>query len=67
MMISQKCNCCVHDPICSFKPEYLSACEAIKGAAYSTGDNGRVMMIKDSKIDVNIKCPHMMTASMQRA
>lgn len=67
MVISQKCTCCVHDLICSFKPEYLSVCEAIKGAAYSTVDNGKIMMIKDSKIDVSIKCPHIMTASMQRS
>jgi len=67
MVISQKCNCCEHEPVCGFKDEYLSACDAIKRAAYTTGNakNGVVFM-KDSSVSVSIKCPHIMTKSMQR-
>lgn len=37
MVINQKCNCCEHEPVCGFKDEYLSACDAVKMAAYITG------------------------------
>lgn len=61
MVISQKCNCCVHEPVCGFKEEYLYACDAVKKAAYITGSakNGIVFM-KDSAVSVSIKCPHIM-------
>lgn len=67
MIISQKCNCCEHEPVCGFKDEYLSACDAIKNTAYTTGkDHDGVMFMKDSSVSVSIKCPHIMTKSMQR-
>jgi len=66
MIISQKCNCCVHDKICSFKEEYLQVCETIKNSSYRTEDRHDFMYIKDSKIDVNIKCPYMMPQTNYR-
>lgn len=60
MIISEKCNCCVHEHVCSFKSEYLAACEAIKNARYTT-ENGGHMIVKNSTVDVHIRCPHMMT------
>lgn len=67
MVISEKCNCCVHEPVCGFKDEYLSACDAVKRTAYTTGNakNGVVFM-KDSSVSVSIKCPHIITKSIQR-
>lgn len=65
MIISQKCNCCLHDKICSFKGEYVAACEAVKTATYGKGENGFIAM-KDSTVDVHINCPNMMTASAMR-
>ena len=67
MVISEKCNCCVHEPVCGFKDEYLSACDAIKNAVYLTGKNKDcVKHIKDSSVSVSIKCPHIMTKSAPR-
>lgn len=63
MIISEKCNCCVHDEICLFKDEYVSACEAIKECCF-VGKG--VKYVKDSNIDVHIRCPHMMTQSATR-
>ena len=58
MVISEKCNCCIHEEVCSFKPEYTAACEAIRSASYTTERGHKI--IKDSKVDVHIRCPHMM-------
>lgn len=65
MIYSEKCNCCIHDKICSFKNEYISACEAIKNCSYGTGyvsgQGQGFMYLRDSNVSVSIKCPHMMT------
>ena len=70
MIICEKCNCCVHEQICSFKQEYLDACEAVKYASYTVGKekNGAVGLkyLKDSKISVSIRCPYIMTQSAVR-
>jgi len=55
MIISEKRNCCIHEPVCGPKQEYLAACEAIKQTIYPAG-NG-IKFIKDSPIDISIKCP----------
>lgn len=65
MTISEKCNCCTHEPICAFKGEYLAACKAIKEACYGTGSAG-FMPIKDSKVNVSIRCPYIMTQNAAR-
>lgn len=66
MIASEKCNCCIHEPICSFKAEYLAACEAIKKTTYPIGHGFRIM--KDSTVSVSIRCPHIMTnGALRRA
>ena len=66
MIISEKCNCCVHEPVCSFKAEYLAACEAIKKARYESGNGFKIM--KDSQVSVSIRCPHILiNGAMRRA
>jgi len=64
MIISTKCNCCIHESVCGFKQEYLAACEAIRKVTYAVG-NG-IAFVKDSGIDIGIKCPHMLTQSAAR-
>lgn len=63
MIISEKCNCCIHEPVCGLKKEYIAACEAIKQTTYPAG-NG-IKFIKDSPIGISIECPHMLTKSMK--
>ena len=64
MIISQKCNCCMHEKICGFKSEYQSACEEISRMYYANGDSAKAL--KTSDIDVSIKCPYIMTKSAVR-
>ena len=64
MVISEKCNCCLHEAVCSFKDEYLKACTAIRTATY--GKNNGFMAIKDSPITVSIRCPHILTQGALR-
>ena len=59
MITSEKCNCCVHEPVCGFKSEYLAACEAIKKATYAIGQGFKIM--KDSTVSISIRCPHILT------
>ena len=68
MIISEKCNCCVHDKICSFKTEYLAFCEGISKYFYYPNPDchDTFKKIKDSSIDVRIRCPHMMPQSTIR-
>lgn len=67
MIISEKCNCCIHEPVCGFKDEYLAARDAIKNAVYLTGKNKDfVKHMNDSSVSVSIKCPHIMSRSNVR-
>lgn len=66
MITSEKCNCCVHEPICLFKNHYETACKAVSGLSYSVaqGDgNFGIGFLKNSGINVSIRCPHMLTKS----
>ena len=65
MITSAKCNCCIHDKVCAFKEEYLAACNAIKEASYSktTGTTVEHIMMKNSIVDISIRCPHIITQS----
>ena len=57
MTISQKCNCCTHEAICSKKVQYESACKEISNAvAYAERD----------LLKVSIKCSHFMEQSAIR-
>lgn len=49
MNLSQKCNCCIHENVCSKKSQYNSACNRISNAVDYTE--------KDLVI-VDIKCNH---------
>lgn len=64
MVISEKCNWCVHETVCSFKIEYLAECEAIKNATYESGHGFKIM--KDSQVFVSIRCPHILTNEEMR-
>lgn len=57
MLRSEKCEGCVHEPVCGFKSEYKAACEAIEEASY-TIDGQAIMHVKDAPIDVKVGCPH---------
>lgn len=48
MTISQKCNCCMHEKICSQRDTYIDGCGIIAGSVKHFG----------CEIDVHIKCPH---------
>lgn len=66
MITSEKCNCCVHEPICLFKEHYLTACTVISTLTYDVRqEDGRygIGVLKDSGINVSIRCPHMLTKS----
>lgn len=49
MNISQKCNCCSHEKVCSFCKEYNSICEKIVSLCKSEDVN---------TVEVSIKCKH---------
>lgn len=65
MITTDKCNCCVHDQVCGFKEEYQAACASINMSAYQTR-KGTFALMKDSNINVNIHCPHIMTRTVKR-
>lgn len=54
----QKCNCCIHEPICGNKFAYQYGVKAILEAAFLAGERS-VARVKDAThIEVSIKCPH---------
>lgn len=57
MVISQKCNCCMHEEICSKSDSYKLACKSIK-------DN--IGYFENGLIDVNIKCNHFVPKSRKQ-
>ena len=67
MNLSAKCNCCVCEPVCKYKEVYQNGIEAILNATVSDkreDDNASFWKVKDCPhIEVNIKCPHMVTQS----
>ena len=67
MNISQKCNCCVCEPVCKWKEVYQNGIQAILNATIpSDKRNGSQIywILKDCPhIEVSIKCPHMVTNS----
>ena len=68
MVVTEKCEKCVHEKICSFKGEYTAACEAVGNCSYPLreyGNDGRHSFkeLKISEIIVKIRCPHMLTQS----
>ena len=65
MITKQQCKNCSHDSICSFKKEYDVICQGIEDLAYEISNNG-FKCVKDSKVDVVIKCPHIMPTTVYR-
>ena len=69
MNLSAKCNCCVCEPVCKYKEVYQKGIESILNATItSEGKDGTVgfWKVKDCPhIEVRIKCPHMITASLK--
>ncbi len=67
MNISQKCNCCVCEPVCKWKEFYQNGVQAILNATIPPDKrNGSqsYWILKDCPhIEVSIKCPHMVTHS----
>ena len=65
MNISQKCICCVHDPVCMYKNIYRHAVISILDTIISDcGRKGGFWKLKDCPhVEVSIKCPHMVTHS----
>ncbi|MBO5019056.1 MAG: hypothetical protein J6D52_00170 [Clostridia bacterium] len=48
MTISQKCNCCMHEEVCSKRNVYSDGCKNIAEAVKHLG----------CEFDIHIKCPH---------
>ena len=70
MNLSVKCNCCVHEPVCKYKEVYQNGIEAILNATISYkseyGEMGLLKVKECPHIEVNIKCPHMVTQTTKQ-
>ena len=49
MVISQKCNCCMHQEVCGKCGNYMAVCSKIKN---------EVGYFEERLVNVEIKCPH---------
>ena len=63
MNISQKCNCCVCEPVCKWKEVYQNGVIAILETNIRSGENGFWKLRDCPHIEVSIKCPHMVRYS----
>lgn len=63
MNISQKCNCCVCEPVCKWKEVYKSGVRAILETSIPNGDHSFWTLKDCPHIEISIKCPHMITQS----
>ena len=65
MNLSAKCNCCVCEPVCKYKEVYQNGIEAILNATVPNKiEDGNVVpwtVRECPHIEVNIKCPQMIT------
>lgn len=59
-MIISRCYKCCHEKICNYKQRFTNAVEEVFNTSYPTG-NGKVELLKDSAIVVELKCPHFMS------
>lgn len=71
MVMTQKCNKCLHEHVCSYKAEYLAACDALENASYSMPDkhgDGRMCITRyrDADIQVEVKCPHRLVGTVSQ-
>ncbi len=67
MNVSQKCNCCVCEPVCKWRTVYEGGVQAILNTLITADEQGGFWKLKDCPhIEVSIKCPHMVTSSAVR-
>ena len=69
MIMTQKCDSCLHEHICSYNAEYVAACEQLDSASYSmysTNSDGRAIITRysDTDIQVEVKCPHRLVGAV---
>lgn len=65
MNTSQKCNCCVCEPVCKWKDVYQNGVEAIKNTNIQNTGTDAFWRLRDCPhIEVSIRCPHIITRSM---
>lgn len=57
MMLSQKCNCCAHEEVCSKKESYKEICKKISDTISYSGKN---------LITVNVKCNYFATKNRKQ-
>lgn len=62
MNLSQKCNCCLCEPVCKYKEIYQNGVEAVLNTTINAGETHGThsfWRLKDCPhIEVSIKCPH---------
>ena len=67
MNISQKCNCCVCEPVCRWKEVYQNGVQSILNTLIKADKEDSFWKLKDCPhIEVSIKCPHMVTPPMAK-
>lgn len=66
MNISAKCNCCTCESVCKYKSIYQNGIESILNTNIYTEDGNFWALKNCPHIEVNIKCPHMVTGTTLR-
>lgn len=67
MNISQKCNCCLCEPVCKWKEIYQNGVQSILNTTITADIKGGFWSLRDCPhIEVSIKCPHMVTQTMTK-
>lgn len=67
MNISQKCNCCVCEPVCRWKEVYQNGVQSILDVMITADREGGFWKLRDCPhIEVSIKCPHMVTQTITK-
>ena len=67
MNISQKCNCCVCEPVCKWKEIYQNGVQSILDVMITADREGGFWKLRDCPhIEVSIKCPHMVTQTITK-
>lgn len=67
MNISQKCNCCVCEPVCRWKEVYQNGVQSILNVMITADREGGFWKLRDCPhIEVSIKCPHMVTQTITK-
>ena len=65
--ISQKCNCCVCEPVCKWKEVYQNGVQSILDVMITADREGGFWKLRDCPhIEVGIKCPHMVTQTITK-